>query len=189
MEPPAAARTRPKRLRLPGVLGVCCCCWGGPPGSQLDEDEEEINEEEIDEEERSDEEGDYGEDDWYDICVRRPLLGVAGARAIAISVVHHPDRTTDSFTYRQPSVPGGCCHLAIGSYAEDTEPTQISSGLAVWDASVHLCRHLLADPDLCRTKRVLELGSGTGKAGLLAHHLRKDVAPSARGFGHDAHGR
>ena len=115
------------------------------------------------------------EEEWYDLYVRLPLGQEANADTdVAVPL---PDRT-DTFTYIRPSalsvpVEDPFCRLVIGSYAEDTELTVLSSGLVVWDASVHLCRHLLDDPDLCRAPRVLELGSGTGKAGLLAHRLRR----------------
>ena len=134
-------------------------------GSGLRSDDEASDDEDSDEEEW------YEEEEWYDIYVRQP--GGEAGNAEADIDVPPPDRT-DNFTYVRAE--GPCYRQAIGSYTVGTELTLLSSGLAVWDASVHLCRYLMSDPHLGQSTRVLELGSGTGRAGLLAHHLRRTTA-------------
>ena len=122
--------------------------------------------------EDSEEEDWYEEEVWYDIYVRLPWGEDSAKTDVAVPL---PDRS-DTLSYRRPADPPDgtpFCRLVIGSYAKDTDPTVVSSGLVVWEASAQLCRYLLKDPDLGRAARVLELGSGTGGPGLLAHRLRR----------------
>jgi len=46
-----------------------------------------------------------------------------------------------------------------------------STGLAVWAGAEVGCRHLLKHPHVAADKKVLELGSGSGLCGIVAHYL------------------
>ncbi|KAG7372349.1 lysine methyltransferase [Nitzschia inconspicua] len=73
------------------------------------------------------------------------------------------------------------CTLSLGGFDSESEETWNSTGLTLWPCSHHLCdylcQHLLstlraADSTKSNeTINVLELGSGLGRCGLLAHHI------------------
>jgi hypothetical protein len=54
------------------------------------------------------------------------------------------------------------------SVRESTEQTDGDTGRSVWDAAVVLAKHLESNKDIVHGKRILELGAGTGLAGLAA---------------------
>lgn len=81
--------------------------------------------------------------------------------------------------YPQAGRDGEDIKLAFKGYSKDSEEAMISSGLTQWKASDVLCNYLLNDDDIIKESlsmvglqfHLLELGSGLGKCGLLAHHL------------------
>ncbi|KAL7463278.1 hypothetical protein ACHAXS_003663 [Conticribra weissflogii] len=73
--------------------------------------------------------------------------------------------------------------LNLKGFHSDSEQTWTSTGLTLWKSSHHLCQYLVdqADTLLCPPNfndslRILEVGSGLGRCGLLAHHLSHDNA-------------
>ena len=183
MEPPVkrthSGSPRPP-ARPPGLDG-----GGGGGGDSSSDDgassrrsheEDESGADDDDDDDDSEDGWEY-EEEWYDVYVRLPWGEEANAKTDVD--VPPPDRS-EALSYRRPADPPGgppFCRLVIGSYVKDTDPTVVSSGLVVWEASAQLCRYLLRDPDLGRAPRVLELGSGTGGPGLLAHRLRRKTTP------------
>mmetsp|Transcript_15960 Transcript_15960/g.33379 ORF Transcript_15960/g.33379 Transcript_15960/m.33379 type:complete len:303 (+) Transcript_15960:68-976(+) len=73
--------------------------------------------------------------------------------------------------------------LNLKGFHSDSEQTWTSTGLTLWKSSHHLCQYLVdkADTLLCPpgpndSLRILEVGSGLGRCGILAHHLSHDNA-------------
>ncbi|KAL9178351.1 hypothetical protein ACHAXT_001779 [Thalassiosira profunda] len=72
--------------------------------------------------------------------------------------------------------------LHLKGYHDDSEQTWNSTGLTLWRSSHHLCHYLVSEevttlrdasnPEL----RILEVGSGLGRCGLLAHLLSHETA-------------
>ncbi|KAL7532963.1 hypothetical protein ACHAXR_004957 [Thalassiosira sp. AJA248-18] len=67
--------------------------------------------------------------------------------------------------------------LVLSGYNDDSEQTWNSTGLTLWRSSHHLCQHLVSEEATMLQDtsiehlRILEVGSGLGRCGLLAHHL------------------
>ena len=79
-----------------------------------------------------------------------------------------------TFTYPNPTNEGSNIKLELKGYHDDSEQTWNSTGLTLWRSSDHLCRYLVSEHQLLQginDLRVLEVGSGLGRCGLLAHHL------------------
>ena len=90
----------------------------------------------------------------------------------------HP--STEHYTFTYPTNKGNDddINLDIKGFADDSEQIWNSTGLALWRSSRHLCQYLVSEECkiLTDAKSVLELGSGLGRCGLLAHHLTNDNA-------------
>ena len=77
-------------------------------------------------------------------------------------------------TYPNPTNEGSDIKLELKGYHDDSEQTWNSTGLTLWRSSDHLCQYLVSEHQLLQginDLRVLEVGSGLGRCGLLAHHL------------------
>jgi predicted nicotinamide N-methyase len=89
------------------------------------------------------------EDDLLDLARRVPLATLPltiGERMWRVTGVHDQDQLLDA--------------------AESFD--DIPYGCLIWDSSIALARHIAEQPQLVRGVRVLELGAGTGLAGLVA---------------------
>lgn len=89
-----------------------------------------------------------------------------------------PATPTDSFSFRYPlpsshgDIKGASfVSMELKGFPSESEETWNSTGLTIWRSSHHLCEYLLQHPELVKNKRVVELGSGLGRCGILAHHL------------------
>ena len=85
-----------------------------------------------------------------------------------------------TFTYPNPADEGSDIKLELEGFGSDSEQTWNSTGLTLWRSSDHLCQYLVSEHKLLQSindLRILEVGSGLGRCGLLAHHLsHKDSA-------------
>ena len=110
---------------------------------------------------------------WCDILIRRPDDIDAHQRAREQSL----PKPTEVFasTYPQAGRDGEDIKLMMKGYRMGSDQTIISSGLTQWQASDVLCNYLLNSDEIKREKkrglRLLELGSGLGRCGLLTHYL------------------
>jgi predicted nicotinamide N-methyase len=87
------------------------------------------------------------------------------------------------FTYTTPS--SNNIVLKLEGYHSDSEQTWNSTGLTLWKSSNYLCQFLvdhckelfcneLSHDDSGKQRMILEVGSGLGKCGMLAHLLSKE---------------
>jgi predicted nicotinamide N-methyase len=72
-------------------------------------------------------------------------------------------------TFRYDRVPGTM--IVLAGYKLDSEHTDRSTGVTLWQAATLLADYLVEFPELVRNQTVLELGAGLGLCGLVAHHL------------------
>ena len=119
---------------------------------------------------------------WYDYLVRRP--NDVDIRRRSKEQLPAPTEVFTS-TYPKARRDGADIKLALRGYEGDSDQSMISTGLTPWKASSDvLCNYLLNDDDIKKDRknenpsnpydneyRVLELGSGLGKCGLLVHLL------------------
>lgn len=110
------------------------------------------------------------EEAWFDVFVRRGSI-----YAPYQQVCTEPTEVFTT-TYSQQHENGDDIELILRGYKKDSEQTMISSGLSDWESSEYLCKYLMSDEFMKRISnsgehRLLELGSGLGKCGLLAHNL------------------
>jgi len=107
---------------------------------------------------------------WFDIKVRRPHDSNAHRRAREL--LRRNICSTEVFTSTYPQAGReDDIKLVLKGFQGDSDQAMLSSGLTEWDASDVLCNYLLTDNEIKKERRLLELGSGLGKCGLLAHHL------------------
>ena len=92
-----------------------------------------------------------------------------------------PPTESYNFTYK---LPNETISLQIEGYHSDSEQTWNSTGLTLWRSSYYLCQYMVDnykqlmqpenDPSSQDDKiRILEVGSGLGRCGMLAHLLSK----------------
>lgn len=92
-----------------------------------------------------------------------------------------PATESYTFTYPNPSSDSDIV-LELKGFHEDSEQIWNSTGLKLWRSSHYLCQYLVNEEaevlgDENNTNlRVLEVGSGLGRCGLLAHSLSHDNA-------------
>ena len=92
-----------------------------------------------------------------------------------------PATESYTFTYPNPSADSDIV-LELKGFHEDSEQIWNSTGLKLWRSSHYLCQHLVnEEAELLQDEnntnlRVLEVGSGLGRCGLLAHSLSHDNA-------------
>ena len=85
-----------------------------------------------------------------------------------------PPTETYTFTYPNPKSSESADSITIELRGFDSDSEQIwnSTGLTVWKSSHHLCNYLVEHSRMLENnKRILELGSGLGRCGILAHKL------------------
>ena len=94
-----------------------------------------------------------------------------------------PATESYTFTYPNPSADSDSdIVLELKGFHEDSEQIWNSTGLKLWRSSHYLCQHLVnEEAELLQdgnntNLRVLEVGSGLGRCGLLAHSLSHDNA-------------
>ena len=91
-----------------------------------------------------------------------------------------PPTESYTFTYPNPTT-GSDIVLELKGFHEDSEQIWNSTGLKLWRSSHYLCQHLvneeaeLLQDETNTNLRVLEIGSGLGRCGLLAHSLSHDT--------------
>lgn len=61
--------------------------------------------------------------------------------------------------------------IRLKGFHQHSNITYCSTGLTMWPAAEKLCDHLVKNPMFIQGKRILELGSGLGLCGLLAHQM------------------
>jgi len=61
--------------------------------------------------------------------------------------------------------------LQLHGFKLDSEETDRSTGVTLWQAAPRLASFLQIHPEVCRGKSVLELGAGLGLCGITAHYL------------------
>ena len=54
------------------------------------------------------------------------------------------------------------------THSQEKEEAELGTGLITWDGAIVLAKYLEIHPDAVRNKNVLELGAGTGVAGMAA---------------------
>jgi len=126
----------------------------------------EYNMEEDDHSSSSEEE----EEEWYDYLVRRP--NDIDLQRRSEELLPAPTKVITS-TYPKARPNGSDIELILRGYEEDSDESMVSTGLIEWHASDVLCEYLL-NSDIMKNGnsiRLLELGSGLGKCGLLLHLL------------------
>ena len=108
---------------------------------------------------------------WYDIKVRRPNDLNAHRRARELQ--RRNVCPTEVFTSTYPQTRNNeDVKLVLKGFRGDSDQAMLSSGLTEWQASDVLCNYLITDNNTRKKeRRLLELGSGLGKCGLLAHLL------------------
>jgi len=127
----------------------------------------------------SSEEEEVVEVPWYDYLVRRP--NDDDLRRRSQEQLPTPTELFTS-TYPKAGCDGEDITLILRGFRGDSDQVMVSSGLTQWKASDVLCNYLLNDDEIKRERmdkrfgmhddyRMLELGSGLGKCGLLAHLL------------------
>ena len=63
-------------------------------------------------------------------------------------------------------------NIELKGYPSESEQIWNSTGLTLWRSSHYLCEYLIEHcEELCTNKAVLEVGSGLGRCGILAHKL------------------
>lgn len=77
------------------------------------------------------------------------------------------DDENDEFSFKYPGLP--MITIRGESSMGNTKIFKVT-GLGIWSSEL-LCEYLVKHSDLVRGRRVLELGAGTGLAGIVAHHL------------------
>lgn len=93
-----------------------------------------------------------------------------------------PPTETYTFTYPNPKCgtnDDDNITIEINGFHSDSEQSWCSTGLQLWRSSHHLCQHLVEEEattlqDDTKQLRILEVGSGLGRCGLLAHRLSHD---------------
>jgi len=83
-----------------------------------------------------------------------------------------PPTERHQFTY--PNEGGDDICIALKGFESDSEQTWNSTGLTLWRSSQYLCDYLVDNAQNLRDKRILELGSGLGRSGILASKLLGD---------------
>lgn len=89
---------------------------------------------------------------------------------------------TESYVFTYPNPATECdIKLELKGYHDDSEQTWNSTGLTLWRSSHHLCQYLVSESEMLQDTstndlRILEVGSGLGRCGLLAHHLSHENA-------------
>jgi len=73
----------------------------------------------------------------------------------------------DEFSFKYPGLPE--IVLRGESDIGGTKVFKVT-GMGIWSAK-YLCKFLVSNPQLVQGRQVLELGAGTGLAGIVAHHL------------------
>lgn len=128
----------------------------------------EYNMEEDDHSSSSEEEED--EEEWFDYLVRRP--DDVDLQRRSEEQLPAPTKVITS-TYRKARLNGSDIELILRGYEEDSDESMVSTGLIEWHASDVLCEYLLNSDEIKNGNsiRLLELGSGLGKCGLLLHLL------------------
>lgn len=78
---------------------------------------------------------------------------------------------TYSFAYDNNTI-----HIDLKGFPAESEAIWSSTGLTIWRSSEYLCDYLVENKEELFTQNssVLELGSGLGKSGILAHFLAQD---------------
>lgn len=79
---------------------------------------------------------------------------------------------TDTFSFHYSTEEEGPIDIVLRGYHADSEQTWNSTGLTLWRSSHHLCEYLVRQREILKPNgRILELGSGLGRCGILAHKL------------------
>uniref|UniRef100_A0A7S3QA28 Calmodulin-lysine N-methyltransferase n=1 Tax=Chaetoceros debilis TaxID=122233 RepID=A0A7S3QA28_9STRA len=91
------------------------------------------------------------------------------------------DKETFTFVFDYPkdddrSLKDEKISINLQGFQSKSNITYCSTGLTMWPAAKNLSDHLVKNPDSIRGKRILELGSGLGLCGLVAHHLTNSNA-------------
>ena len=89
---------------------------------------------------------------------------------------------TETYNFIYPRNGEEVITLELKGYHDDSEQTWNSTGLTLWRSSHHLCHYLVSEEaEMLQDKsnnnlRILEVGSGLGRCGLLAHKLSHEDA-------------
>jgi predicted nicotinamide N-methyase len=79
---------------------------------------------------------------------------------------------TDTFSYCFDVGKNEQIHISLGGFELECEEVWSSTGLTIWKSSQHLCQYLIENKEMLEGDcHVLEVGSGLGKCGILAHLL------------------
>lgn len=83
-----------------------------------------------------------------------------------------PPTECHHFTY--PAADGEDIVIALKGFQSESEQIWNSTGLTLWRSSQYLCDYLDENAPMLQNKRILELGSGLGRCGILASKLLDD---------------
>ena len=83
-----------------------------------------------------------------------------------------PPTERHQFTY--PNEGGDDIFIELKGFESESEQTWTSTGLTLWRSSQYLCDYLVDNAQKLQDKRILELGSGLGRSGILAGKLLGD---------------
>mmetsp|Transcript_28388 Transcript_28388/g.83503 ORF Transcript_28388/g.83503 Transcript_28388/m.83503 type:complete len:263 (-) Transcript_28388:172-960(-) len=79
---------------------------------------------------------------------------------------------TETYSFHYSTKREESIDIELRGFHSDSEQIWNSTGLTLWRSSHHLCEYLVEHQDLLGSnKRILELGSGLGRCGILAHKL------------------
>ena len=117
---------------------------------------------------------------WCDARIRYETDADAYDEDIAAAVVAESENDDDNHEEEEPVQVDETFHFSFGNNMdiqlqgcrEDSNQIYKSTGMTVWRSAQHLCHYMTQhSDDLVQHKRVLELGSGLGLCGILAHRL------------------
>ena len=121
---------------------------------------------------------------WVDAWVRWERNSMA---------VYNDDEGVDQDEDDQPLPPPTECHrftypaakdgedivIELKGFESESEQIWNSTGLTLWRSSQYLCDYLVENVKMLQDKRILELGSGLGRCGILASKLVDDSKESS----------
>ena len=120
------------------------------------------------------------EEEWFDYLIRRPNDADLQRSARELPLLLLAPTKVFTSTYPKARRNGSDIELVLRGYEGNSDQAMLSSGLTEWQTSDVLCKYLLNNDEIKNGNRLrlLELGAGLGKCGLLLHHLLRSNGKS-----------